>query len=152
MPQPHVHIIWDLDDDEDGNVAHVSLHDVTMKEAMKSVQRKPVRTAAESARIHALRKKYQHRPSPTELLASGDYSSPIPLGVYLQIKQVMLQLKQARAKAKLSLADLAERTHIDRGYLSKLENSQQANTTLETVSRIAEALGLVMKLAPGGQR
>lgn len=59
----------------------------------------------------------------------------------------MHQLKVVRAKAKLSLADLAERTQIDCGYLSKLENMQQANTTLETMSRIAEALGLEIRLA-----
>jgi transcriptional regulator with XRE-family HTH domain len=78
-------------------------------------------------------------------LASGDYTTPMPLGVYLKIKQLMHQIKEARAEAKLSLA---ERTAIDRGYLSKLENMQQANTTLETVSRIAEALGLEIRLAP----
>src|SRR5207248_4038363 len=76
------------------------------------------------------------------------YTSPVPLGVYLKIKQLMHQLKEARAKAMLSLADLAERTQIDRGYLSKLENMQQANTTLETMSRIAEALGLEIRLSP----
>ena len=35
---------------------------------------------------------------------------------------------------------MAERTKIDRGYLSKLENMQQANTTLETVSRTLSQL------------
>jgi transcriptional regulator with XRE-family HTH domain len=86
------------------------------------------------------------------LLASGDYARPIPLGVYLQIKQIMHQLKAARTKAHLSLADLAERTQIDRAYLSKLENLHQGNTTLETVSRIAEALGLEIQLSPSAVR
>jgi transcriptional regulator with XRE-family HTH domain len=48
----------------------------------------------------------------------------------------------------LPLAGLAERTEFDRSYLSKLENMQQLNTTLETVSRIAEALGLEIRLSP----
>ncbi len=109
-------------------------------------QRKIANSPGELARIQALRKKYKSRPSPEKLLASGDYSAPVPLGVYLKIKQLMHQLKHARAKAKLSLADLAKRTEIDRGYLSKLENMQQANTTLETVSRIAEVLGLEIRL------
>ena len=109
---------------------------------------KAAKSSGELARIQALREKYKNRPTPQELLASGEYSEPVPLGVYLKIKQLMHQLKEARAKAKLSLADLAQRTEIDRGYLSKLENMQQANTTLETVSRIAEALGLEIRLAP----
>jgi DNA-binding Xre family transcriptional regulator len=112
------------------------------------VPKKIAKSSGELARIQALREKYKSRPTPQELLASGEYTAPVPLGVYLKIKQLMHQLKQARAKAKLSLADLAERTEIDRGYLSKLENMQQANTTLETVSRIADALGLEIRLAP----
>ena len=113
-----------------------------------SVQRKITKTPAELARVEALREKYRNRPSPQELLASGDYAAPVPLGVYLKIKQLMHQLKEMRAKAKLSLADLAKRTAIDRGYLSKLENMQQPNTTLETMSRIADALGLEIRLTP----
>ncbi len=112
------------------------------------VPRKIAKSPGELARIQALREKYKNRPTPLELLASGEYTAPVPLGVYLKIKQLMHQLKEARAKAMLSLADLAERTKIDRGYLSKLENMQQANTTLETVSRIAEALGLEICLTP----
>ena len=112
------------------------------------VQRRTAKTPAELARIQTLRDKYKNRPTPQELLANGGYAAPVPLGVYLKIKQLMHQLKEARAKAKLSLADLAARTAIDRGYLSKLENTQQANTTLETVSRIALALGLEIRLAP----
>jgi DNA-binding Xre family transcriptional regulator len=109
------------------------------------------KSPAQVARIKALRAKYKDRPTPEELLASGDYTPPVPLGVYLQIKQLMRQLKDARSKAKLSLADLCARTHIDRSYLSKLENLQQTNTTLETVSRIADALGLELALRPAAR-
>jgi DNA-binding Xre family transcriptional regulator len=108
--------------------------------------RKVAKSPGDHVRIQALREKYKNRPSPDTLLDSGDYSAPVPLGEYLKIKQLMHQLKLARSKAKLSLTDLAERTEIDRGYLSKLENMQQANTTLETVSRIAGALGLQIRL------
>ena len=30
---PYVEVIWDLDDDPDGNVAHLADHDVTKDEA-----------------------------------------------------------------------------------------------------------------------
>lgn len=29
---PYIHTIWDLDDDPDGNVAHIAQHDVTKQE------------------------------------------------------------------------------------------------------------------------
>src|SRR4051794_156938 len=117
---------------------------------MKIVPRtkKIAKSPEDIARIRALSDKYKNRPTPKELLASGEYTAPMPLGVYLRIKQLMHQLKEARAEAKLSLADLAQRTAIDRGYLSKLENMQQENTTLETVTRIADALGLEICLLP----
>jgi transcriptional regulator with XRE-family HTH domain len=46
-----------------------------------------------------------------------------------------------RRRSGLSLADLAKRTGIDKAYLSRLENAQQGNTTLETLRRVAQALG-----------
>jgi len=110
--------------------------------------KKVAKSPEETARIRTLRDKYKSRPTPKDLLAGGEYTAPVPLGVYLKIKQLMHQLKEARAEAKLSLADLAQRTEIDRGYLSKLENMQQANTTLETVTRIADALGLEICFLP----
>ena len=115
---------------------------------IRSVRKQTSKLPGELARIRALREKYKDRPTPQQLLAKGDYAAPVPLGVYLKIKQLMHELKAARARAKLSLADLAQRTAIDRAYLSKLENMQQANTTLETVSRIAAALGLEIHLTP----
>ena len=57
---------------------------------------------------------------------------------------------QAAREAKgLSLADLTERTGMDRSALSKLETGQRANPTVETLVRYAEAVGkrLVVSLA-----
>lgn len=114
----------------------------------KRLQRKTVLAPDEAARRKALRKKYQDRPTPEELLASGDYTEPISLGIYLKIKQLLHQLKEARKQAKLSLTEVARETNIDKGYLSKLENFQQPNTTLATVYRIAEAVGLEIQMKP----
>ena len=46
-----------------------------------------------------------------------------------------------RAVRSISLTDLAERTGIDKGNLSRMENSMNANPTLETLQRIARAIG-----------
>jgi ribosome-binding protein aMBF1 (putative translation factor) len=68
-----------------------------------------------------------------------------------QIDTLLMQLKAAREAKGLSLADLTEMTGMDRSALSKLENGQRANPTVETLVRYAEAVGkrLVVALADG---
>jgi ribosome-binding protein aMBF1 (putative translation factor) len=72
-----------------------------------------------------------------------------PAALALQLRALVTRLKAERRRAGLSLAELSERTGIDKAYLSRLETFQQANTTVETLRRVAEALGkeLVLGLA-----
>ncbi len=58
-----------------------------------------------------------------------------------QLDEVLDQLKAARESKGLSLADLTELTGMDRSALSKLENGQRGNPTVETLVRYAEAVG-----------
>lgn len=58
-----------------------------------------------------------------------------------QLDQLLAQLKMAREKKGLSLADLTELTGMDRSALSKLETGQRPNPTVETLVRYAEAVG-----------
>ncbi len=53
----------------------------------------------------------------------------------------MQLLKAEREKRGVTLAELSQRTGIDKSNLSKLENDINANPTLETLMRIARALG-----------
>ena len=76
-----------------------------------------------------------------ELLASGEYVGPIPLGVYFELRVALHELKKAREAAGLSLADVAERSGIDKAALSRLENGVHDNPTVETLMRYAAALG-----------
>src|SRR5437868_10697112 len=57
-----------------------------------------------------------------------------------QVDELLKQLKAAREEKGLSLADLAERTGMDRSALSKLETGQRPNHTVETLVRYAEAV------------
>jgi DNA-binding Xre family transcriptional regulator len=57
------------------------------------------------------------------------------------LKQVLKALKEERQRQGMSLRALNERTGIDRGSLSKLENDPDPNITLNTLMRYAEALG-----------
>jgi DNA-binding XRE family transcriptional regulator len=58
-----------------------------------------------------------------------------------QLAAVMHQLKTARQAKGLSLADVYQRTGIDRAALSKLENGTNENPTIETLLRYAEVVG-----------
>jgi DNA-binding XRE family transcriptional regulator len=58
-----------------------------------------------------------------------------------QLQELLKQLKAAREEKGLSLADLAERTGMDRSAISKLETGQRPNPTMETLVRYAEAVG-----------
>ncbi|MBL8814571.1 MAG: helix-turn-helix transcriptional regulator [Planctomyces sp.] len=57
------------------------------------------------------------------------------------IRQLLGALRAERQRLGLSLADINERTGIDRAALSRLENNEDANPTLTTLERYAEALG-----------
>ena len=57
------------------------------------------------------------------------------------IRQLLGALRAERQRLGLSLADIYERTGIDRAALSRLENNEDANPTLTTLERYAEALG-----------
>lgn len=60
------------------------------------------------------------------------------------LRQVLGALRAERERQGLSLADINERTGIDRAALSRLENNQDANPTVATLERYAEAVGKQM--------
>jgi predicted transcriptional regulator len=109
---------------------------------MKSETRKIDRTPEDKARIKAIREKFQReKPSLKKLVESGDAPPPMPLGTYVQVQVLLHRLKQEREAAGLSLADVAERTGMDRAAISRLENGHQSNPTIDTIARYATALG-----------
>lgn len=60
------------------------------------------------------------------------------------LRQVLAALRAERTRQGLSLADINERTGIDRAALSRLENNEDANPTLATLERYAAAVGKQM--------
>ena len=66
-----------------------------------------------------------------------------------QLTKVLAQLKIMRKKRGMSLADVMNRTGMERSAISKLETGQRPNPTIDTLVRYAEAVGkkLVVKLA-----
>ncbi len=99
-------------------------------------------TPEDRARHKAIREKFQkERPTLQQLIDSGEYTGPIPHGVYLSLVAAMIELKKARKAAGLSLADVAERSGIDKAALSRLENGIHDNPTVDTLMRYAAAIG-----------
>lgn len=64
----------------------------------------------------------------------------------LALQDAMRALKREREARGVSLSDLAARSGIDKSWLSKLENDPDANPTLNTIARIAQALGTTIEL------
>lgn len=60
------------------------------------------------------------------------------------LKQVLKELRDERQRQGLSLGDLNARSGIDRGTLSKLENDEDPNVTMNTLMRYAQAVGKVI--------
>jgi DNA-binding XRE family transcriptional regulator len=118
---------------------------------MKSETRKIDRTPEDRARLAAIRERFQReKPSLRKLVESGDAPPPMPLGTYLDIQVLLGRLKKEREAAGLSLADVAERTGMDRAAISRLENGHQSNPTVETLLRYTAALGktIVWSIVP----
>ena len=60
------------------------------------------------------------------------------------LRHLLKRLREERQRQGLSLADIHERSGIDRGTLSKLENQEHPNVTMNTLMRYAEAVGKVI--------
>jgi DNA-binding XRE family transcriptional regulator len=66
-----------------------------------------------------------------------------------QLNELLGQLKAARRRCRLSLADMTQLTGMDRSALSKLETGKRCNPTIDTLVRYADAVGkrVVVSLA-----
>jgi DNA-binding XRE family transcriptional regulator len=97
-------------------------------------------SAEERDRMREIAREFQaEKPTIEDLVASGRCGPPMPLRVVQDLLMAMTKLKKARESMGLSLADMAERTGMDRAAISKLENGL-TNPTFETIGRYALAL------------
>jgi DNA-binding Xre family transcriptional regulator len=60
---------------------------------------------------------------------------------HASLRHLIEAIRAERQQQQLSLKDLSQRTGIDKANLSRLENDARARPTLETLQRLAEALG-----------
>jgi len=108
----------------------------------KRMHRKMERTPEEQRRLEEIRERFQReRPGLDDLLASGDVTEVVPQGEYLDLLAMLAELKKHRQRRGLTLADVAERSGMDRSAVSRLENGVYVNPTVDTLHRYAEAVG-----------
>lgn len=83
-----------------------------------------------------------------EILAEARRRKRVRDAITAELRHAFQILKEERLAQGLSLADMQERTGMSRSAISRLENDDTANPTIETLSRYAEALGkeLAIKL------
>jgi predicted transcriptional regulator len=108
----------------------------------KRIHRKIERTPEAQRQLDEIRERFQReRPGLEDLLASGDVTDVVSQGEYLDLRAMLAELKRHRQRQGLSLADVAERSGMDRSAVSRLENGVYVNPTVDTLYRYAEAIG-----------
>ncbi len=69
------------------------------------------------------------------------------LAAHDRLQLALQTLKAKRQERGLSLTDVQRMSGIDRARLSRLESDPHANPTIETLNRIAQALGVEVRVA-----
>jgi DNA-binding XRE family transcriptional regulator len=96
-------------------------------------------TDAERTRLSGLRREVDAEKD--EIIAEARRHKAAHDAAAARLRDVMQLLRVERNRQGLSLADLQARSGIARSALSRLETESDANPTLTTVTRYAEALG-----------
>jgi transcriptional regulator with XRE-family HTH domain len=74
-------------------------------------------------------------------MATGDATEVVSHGEFLDLLTMLAKLKKHREARGLSLSDAAERSGMDRSAISRLENGQYLNPTVDTLYRYARSIG-----------
>src|SRR6188768_3103964 len=100
----------------------------------KRPNRRSTKSVSEISRLRDTRQRFQRdRPSLGELVAGGEYAEPIAQPELFMMLQLAAALKQARKDKRLTLADVAKRSGIDKAALSRIENGLNVNPTIGTL-------------------
>ncbi|MFZ5831285.1 MAG: helix-turn-helix domain-containing protein [Planctomycetota bacterium] len=108
------------------------------KRAMgKRVYREP--TAEQAAKYRRIREMIA-----AEIPEIKQQARALRQGRRATIQEAVAILKAEREWRGLSLAEISARTGISKSAISKLENSQDANPTVKTLSKYADALQMAL--------
>jgi hypothetical protein len=122
-----------------------------MAQTRKPLQKKTSESISDrAARNEIIVEKYSNKPGPRALAQSGQIdrhageqaervrASGPPARPF---RDLIAALRAERERQGLSLADVADRTGMDRGAIHKLEIGLNSNPTHSTLTRYASALG-----------
>jgi ribosome-binding protein aMBF1 (putative translation factor) len=107
-------------------------------EAIRAKHRTPEARAEEDRVREILDREYRETGT---IKTAGD---PTTMGDAVSFRRFIMSLRRERERLGLSLSDVAARSGIDKGALSRLENGQQFNPTVHTLTRYVRALGKSM--------
>ena len=99
------------------------------------------RTLSDEERNRLRRLREQIDAEKDEIIAEGRGHKAAHDASLARLREVMQLLRAERTRQGLSLADVQALTGIPRSALSRLETDSDANPTLATITRYAEALG-----------
>ena len=103
--------------------------------AIRARNRTPEARADEARLRETLEREYRETGT---LKTAGDGTT---MGDLVAFRRFIMSLRRERERLGLSLAEVSQRAGIDKGALSRLENGQQLNPTVNTLARYARALG-----------
>jgi hypothetical protein len=106
-------------------------------------RRRTPEARAEEAQV---RQQFQRdKPSLSEVVAKG-HEGRFRHGDVIAFLSAIARLKRERQGRGLTLAQVSERSGLDPGMLSRLENGKVLNPTISTLWRYAEAVGARVNL------
>ncbi len=115
---------------------------------MSKTHDKPAFSAEQRAAIETIRERSRReRPGPDELIDRAELDELVPQAQYLEVRALGTRFRGIREEKGLSLMDLSERSGLTRAAISRLENGWNLNPTLETLFRLAGALGIGLTIA-----
>jgi Helix-turn-helix domain len=116
--------------------------------ALRRVQRKTERTQEKLAELRATRADFQRdRPGEDELAEAPDCEGPFRQGDMMALLSALATLKHERERRGMTLSKVSERSGLDKGMISRLENGKILNPTVGTLWRYADAVGMRVSLS-----
>jgi DNA-binding XRE family transcriptional regulator len=113
---------------------------------MSKTHDKPALSPEQNAAIDSIRARARkERPGPDELIDQGELDELVSQAQYIELRALMVRLRDLRQRMGLSLTDLSERAGLTRAAISRLETGWNLNPTLETLFRYTETLGVGLK-------
>ena len=106
------------------------------------------KTAEERASERALREKLRQEKPPSEAgvdTGTSDPAAALTLRMYSEVRSALQALRGERERSGLTIAEVADRSGLDRTVVSRLENGKEDNPTIATLMRYAAAIGKRLK-------